>query len=132
MNIGQASRATGVSTKMIRYYETVGLIRPADRTDSNYRDFGDRDINDLRFIRRARNLGFSVVEINQLLALWRDRERPSREVKAVAEKHVADLDAKIAEMRAMAETLRHLATCCAGDERPDCPILGDLAAGGRA
>ena len=132
MNIGQASRATGVSTKMIRYYETVGLIRPADRTDSNYRDFGERDINDLRFIRRARNLGFSVVEIGQLLALWRDGERSSREVKAVAEKHIADLDAKIAEMRAMADSLRHLATCCAGDDRPDCPILGDLAASGRA
>ena len=132
MNIGQASRATGVSTKMIRYYETVGLIRPADRTDSNYRDFGERDINDLRFIRRARNLGFSVVEIGQLLALWRDGERSSREVKAVAEKHIADLDARIAEMRAMADSLRHLATCCAGDDRPDCPILGDLAASGRA
>ena len=132
MNIGQASKATGVSTKMIRYYESVGLIRPADRTDSNYRDFGERDINDLRFIRRARNLGFSVVEIGQLLALWRDGERPSREVKAVAEKHIADLDARIAEMRAMADSLRHLATCCAGDDRPDCPILGDLAASGRA
>ena len=127
MNIGQASRATGVSTKMIRYYETVGLIRPADRTDSNYRDFGERDINDLRFIRRARNLGFSVVEIGQLLALWRDRTRPSRGVKAVAEKHVAVLDAKIAEMKSMADTLRHLAECCAGDDRPDCPILADLA-----
>lgn len=131
MNIGQASKASGVTTKMIRYYESVGLIRPADRTDSNYRDFGERDINELRFIRRARNLGFSVVEISRLLALWRDRERPSREVKAVAEKHVADLDAKIAEMKAMADTLRHLAKCCAGDERPDCPILGDLAAGGK-
>ena len=105
MNIGQASRATGVSTKMIRYYESVGLIRPADRTDSNYRDFGDRDINELRFIRRARNLGFSVGEIGQLLALWQDRGRPSREVKAVAERHVADLDAKIAEMKSMADTL---------------------------
>ncbi len=126
MNIGQASKATGVSTKMIRYYESVGLIRPADRTDSNYRDFAERDINELRFIRRARNLGFSVVEIGRLLALWRDRERPSREVKAVARKHVADLDARIAEMRGMANTLRHLADCCAGDDRPDCPILTDL------
>ena len=127
MNIGQASKATGVSTKMIRYYESVGLIRPADRTDSNYRDFGERDINELRFIRRARNLGFAVEEISQLLALWRDRARPSREVKTVAEKHVADLDAKIAEMQSMADTLRHLAHCCAGDERPDCPILSDLS-----
>jgi MerR family copper efflux transcriptional regulator len=126
MNIGQASKATGVSTKMIRYYESVGLIRPADRTDSNYRDFAERDLNELRFIRRARNLGFSVVEIGRLLALWRDRERPSREVKAVARKHVADLDARIAEMRGMANTLRHLADCCAGDDRPDCPILTDL------
>lgn len=126
MNIGQASKATGVSTKMIRYYESVGLIRPADRTDSNYRDFAERDINELRFIRRARNLGFSVIEIGRLLALWRDRERPSREVKAVARRHVADLDARIAEMRGMANTLRHLADCCAGDDRPDCPILTDL------
>lgn len=130
MNIGQASKATGVSTKMIRYYESVSLIRPADRTDSNYRDFGDRDINELRFIRRARNLGFSVEEIGQLLALWRDRERPSREVKAVAAKHVADLDARIVEMRSMADTLRHLADCCAGDDRPDCPILSDLSGAG--
>ena len=131
MNIGQASKATGVSTKMIRYYESVGLIRPADRTDSNYRDFGERDINELRFIRRARNLGFSVEEIGQLLALWRDRDRPSREVKAVAAKHVADLDARIEEMRSMADTLRHLADCCAGDDRPDCPILSDLSGVGK-
>ena len=127
MNIGQASNATGVSTKMIRYYESVGLIRPADRTESNYRDFSDRDVNELRFIRRARNLGFSVEEITHLLSLWRDGDRPSREVKAIADKHVADLDARIAEMTAMADTLRDLARCCAGDDRPDCPILADLA-----
>ena len=128
MNIGQASTATGVSAKMIRYYESVGLIRPAARTGSNYRDFSDRDVNDLRFIRRARGLGFSVEEITRLLSLWRDGERPSREVKAMAETHVAALDARIAEMQAMADTLRDLARCCAGDERPDCPILADLAA----
>ena len=127
MNIGQASRATGVSTKMIRYYETVGLIRPADRTDSNYRDFGQRDVRELQFIRRARDLGFSVEEIGHLLSLWRDRDRPSREVKTIAEKHVRDLDARIAEMQAMADALRTLAKCCAGDDRPDCPILIDLA-----
>ncbi len=131
MNIGQASKATGVSSKMIRYYESVGLIRPADRTDSNYRDFGERDINELRFIRRARNLGFSVEEIGQLLALWRDHGRPSREVKTVAEKHVANLDAKIAEMQSMADTLRLLARSCAGDDRPDCPILSDLSGPGK-
>lgn len=128
MNIGRASKATGVSNKMIRYYESVGLIRPADRTESNYRDFSDRDVNELRFIRRARNLGFSVEEIAHLLSLWRDRDRPSREVKAIADKHVADLDARIAEMSAMADTLRELARCCAGDDRPDCPILTDLSA----
>lgn len=127
MNIGQASRATGVSTKMIRYYESVGLIRPADRTDSNYRDFGERDVRELQFIRRARDLGFSVAEIERLLSLWRDRDRPSREVKAITRKHIADLDARIAEMKAMADALRTLANCCAGDDRPDCPILVDLS-----
>ena len=128
MNIGQAARATGVSAKMIRYYESVGLIRPADRTVSNYRDFSDRDVNELRFIKRSRALGFSVGEIARLLELWRDRARSSREVKAIAQEHVRDLDQRIAEMQAMADTLRHLAEACAGDERPECPILGDLEA----
>lgn len=127
MNIGKAAQATGVSAKMIRYYEAQGLIRPADRTEGNYRDFSDRDLNDLHFIRRARNLGFSMEKIGRLLSLWRDDARPSREVKALAEKHVADLDARIREMSEMADTLRHLADCCAGDDRPDCPILSDLA-----
>lgn len=129
MNIGKAAQATGVSAKMIRYYEAQGLIRAADRTEGNYRDFSERDLNDLRFIRRARGLGFSIEEIARLLSLWRDDARPSREVKALAEKHVADLDARIREMREMADTLRHLAHCCAGDDRPDCPILSDLASG---
>ena len=128
MNIGQAARASGVSAKMIRYYESVGLIRPADRTVSNYRDFSDRDVNELRFIKRSRALGFSVGEIARLLELWRDRARSSREVKAIAQQHVLDLDQRIAEMQAMADTLRHLAEACAGDERPECPILGDLEA----
>lgn len=127
MNIGKAAQTTGVSAKMIRYYEAQGLIRPADRTEGNYRDFSDRDLNDLRFIRRARGLGFSIEEISRLLSLWRDNARPSREVKAMAQKHLVDLDARIREMREMADTLRHLAHCCAGDERPDCPILSDLA-----
>lgn len=129
MNIGQASAASGVSAKMIRYYELTGLIRPADRTDSNYRSFSTRDVNDLRFIKRARSLGFSVEEITNLLSLWRDRTRPSREVKAIADGHVADLRARIAEMQAMADTLSVLSDGCAGDDRPDCPILTDLAAG---
>jgi MerR family gold-responsive transcriptional activator of gol and ges genes len=127
VNIGQAAKASGISAKMIRYYESVGLIRPADRTLANYRAFSVRDVNELRFIRRARTLGFSVEEIGRLLELWRDRARPSREVKAIAARHVAELDARIAEMQAMADTLRHLAHACAGDDRPDCPILSDLA-----
>ena len=129
MNFGQASKASGVSTKMIRYYDEIGLVRPASRTESNYREFDEREVNELRFIRRARSLGFSMPEITQLLSLWRDRERPSREVKAIAEKHVNELDARIAEMQTMADTLRHLSHCCAGDDRPDCPILADLTGG---
>lgn len=129
MNIGEASKASGVSPKMIRYYGEIGLVQPASRTDSNYREFEARQINELRFIKRARNLGFSMEEITQLLALWRDRGRPSREVKAIADRHLADLDARIAEMQGMADTLRHLSRCCAGDDRPDCPILADLTEG---
>jgi MerR family copper efflux transcriptional regulator len=131
MNIGQAARASGVSAKMIRYYEQIGLVRPADRSDANYRTFEPRDINELRFIRRARGLGFSVGEITDLLSLWRDRARPSREVKAIAERHLADLDARIAEMQGVAGALRQLSACCAGDDRPDCPILDGLGAEAR-
>jgi MerR family copper efflux transcriptional regulator len=129
MNIGEAASASGVSAKMIRYYEQIELIRPASRTDSNYRTFSDRDVNDLRFIKRARSLGFSVDEITNLLALWRDRVRPSREVKAIADGHIADLEARISEMQAMTDTLKALSQGCVGDERPDCPILLDLAGG---
>lgn len=129
MNIGQAAAATGVSAKMIRYYDEIGLVRPASRSGSNYREYDEREVNELRFIKRARGLGFSMAEIEQLLSLWRDRERSSREVKAIADRHVADLDARIAEMRAMADTLRRLSHGCAGDDRPDCPILTDLTLG---
>jgi len=129
MNVGQASRASGVTAKMIRYYDEIGLVRPSSRTDSNYREYDEREVNELRFIKRARSLGFSMEEITVLLSLWRDRGRPSREVKAIADRHVADLDARIAEMQAMADTLRHLSHCCAGDERPECPILEDLTGG---
>jgi MerR family gold-responsive transcriptional activator of gol and ges genes len=126
MNIGQASRATGVSSKMIRYYESIGLVRPAARTDGNYRSFSDRDLNYLRFIKRARTLGFSVPEIEHLLSLWRDQSRLSRDVKAIAERHIEDLEGRIGEMRVVLETLRTLANRCAGDHRPDCPILSNL------
>jgi Cu(I)-responsive transcriptional regulator len=129
MNIGQAARASGVTAKMIRYYDEIGLVRPQARTASNYREYDARQVNELKFIKRARSLGFSMPEITRLLSLWRDRERPSREVKAIADRHLADLDARIAEMQAMADTLRHLSQGCAGDDRPDCPILADLTGG---
>ncbi|EJL37948.1 Cu(I)-responsive transcriptional regulator [Caulobacter sp. AP07] len=129
MNIGQASKASGVSAKMIRYYEQIKLIAPADRTEGNYRSFSDDEINQLQFIRRARSLGFSVEEIAHLLSLWSDRVRPNWEVKAIADGHVRALEAKVAEIRAMADTLRELSRGCADDERPDCPILADLASG---
>ena len=130
MNIGEAARASGVSAKMIRYYESIGLVPEAARTTSGYRTYGNSEVQILRFIRRGRDLGFPVETINTLLALWRDRSRQSADVKRLALDHVADLERKIAEMKAMADTLRHLAQTCAGDGRPDCPILDDL--GGKA
>lgn len=129
MNIGQASKASGVTAKMIRYYDQIGLVQPASRTESNYREYDERQINELRFIKRGRSLGFSMEEITQLLSLWRDRGRPSRQVKAIADRHLADLDTRIAEMQGMAGTLRRLSHGCAGDDRPDCPILTDLTGG---
>jgi MerR family transcriptional regulator, copper efflux regulator len=130
MNIGRAAEASGVSSKMIRHYEAIGLLRPAERRANDYRDYGEREVHELRFIRRARRLGFSTGEIGALLALWRDRRRPSREVRRIAEAHVGELEARIAEMQAMAKTLRELVHKCHGDDRPDCPILDDLAQGG--
>mgnify|MGYP001195774010 CR=1 FL=1 len=127
MNIGQASEASGVSAKMIRYYEEIGLIRPLGRTGNNYRVYGDEEVHVLRFIRRARNLGFSLEETETLLKLWQDKERESAAVKEVAELHIADLERRIAEMQGMVETLKHLSHCCSGDHRPNCPILDDLA-----
>lgn len=129
MNIGQAARASGVSAKMIRYYEETGLLGPAGRTAAGYRVYSEGDLHALRFVRRARDLGFSMREIADLLALWQDRSRASAAVKAVALDHVADLRRRIGELEAMARTLEHLAERCCGDERPDCPILDDLAGG---
>lgn len=126
MNIGDAANASGVSAKMIRYYEQTGLIPPADRTASGYRDYSDKDVHVLRFIRRSRDLGFSVAEISELLALWQDRSRQSSDVKALARAHIADLRQKIESLQQMADTLQTLADCCAGDHRPDCPILAGL------
>ncbi|MFN4056942.1 MAG: Cu(I)-responsive transcriptional regulator [Roseinatronobacter sp.] len=128
MNIGDAARATGVSTKMIRYYEDIGLIPPAARTLSGYRVYSEQDIHKLRFIRRARDLGFTVDGIGDLLGLWADRARQSADVKRLAMAHVADLRAKIRELEDMASTLETLAACCHGNDRPDCPILTELEA----
>jgi Cu(I)-responsive transcriptional regulator len=126
MKIGDAARLSGVSAKMIRYYESIGLLAPAPRRDNTYRDFDERDVHDLRFVRRARSLGFSVEEIGRLLALWRDKSRPSRDVKAIASNHIAALNERIAELQSMVSTLEHLSSHCHGDHRPDCPILADL------
>ena len=129
MNIGQAAAASGVSAKMIRHYEGIGLLPAAERTESGYRQYGERELHTLRFVRSARDLGFSLDEIKQLLELWQNRSRSSREVKALASAHVSALDAKIAEMQAMKATLQQLVQHCHGDDRPDCPILDSLGAG---
>jgi Cu(I)-responsive transcriptional regulator len=127
MNIGQASKASGVSSKMIRYYEQIGLITPAHRSQAQYRTYGENDVHTLRFIRRARDLGFTVEQMKALLALWRDQSRASADVKAIALEHIAELDRKAAAIAAMTATLRKLASCCHGDQRPDCPILEGFA-----
>jgi MerR family copper efflux transcriptional regulator len=130
MNIGEAAKASGVSAKMIRHYESVELLPPASRTDSGYRQYSDKDLHTLRFIRRSRDLGFSIDEIRDLLGLWQDRKRPSRQVKALAQVHLDDLEHKLEELRAMKAALTHLVHCCHGDDRPDCPILEELAGEG--
>ncbi|MCW8307670.1 Cu(I)-responsive transcriptional regulator [Acidiphilium sp. PA] len=130
LTIGEAAAASGASAKMIRHYESIGLIEAPVRGENNYRFYDPRLIHELGFIHRARDLGFSIADIRVLLSLWRDRQRPSGEVKAVALAHLAALDAKVAGLQAMSAQLRHLVVCCHGDNRPDCPILDDLAAQG--
>jgi len=127
VNIGEAALASGVSAKMIRYYEEIGLITPAARTGNNYRTYGGDQVHVLRFIKRARSLGFSLEETQALLKLWQDRSRESAAVKDIATTHIDDLERRIAEMQGMVKTLKHLAHCCGGNDRPDCPILDDLA-----
>ena len=127
MNIGEAAAASGVSAKMIRHYEEQGFVPKAGRTVAGYRVYRENDVHALRFIRRSRDLGFSLKEIKTLLGLWENRRRASADVKRLATEHVAQLDSRIAEMQAMRRTLAHLAEHCHGDGRPDCPILDDLA-----
>ena len=125
--IGEAAKQAGLPAKTIRYYEDIGLIRPSGRSSGGYRLYDGRDVRTLQFIQRARELGFSVKEVRELLALWRDRQRSSADVKAVAQAHIADIDRRMAELRGMRDTLAHLVDQCHGDHRPDCPILADLA-----
>jgi Cu(I)-responsive transcriptional regulator len=127
MNIGEAAKASGVSAKMIRHYEEVGLVPAPQRTESGYRQYNDSEVHTLRFIRQARDLGFSIHEIGELLSLWRNRKRPSRLVKAMAEAHIQALEIKAQDLLAMKSTLEHLVHCCHGDDRPECPILDVLA-----
>ena len=127
MNIGEVAKSSGMSAKMIRHYEESGLIRPAMRTDSNYRVYTARDVDVLRFIRRARHLSFSTKQISALLALWEDRERPSSEVKQLVTQHIDDLTVRIRELVEMRDSLQYLAEHCKGDSRPDCSILAGLA-----
>jgi MerR family copper efflux transcriptional regulator len=127
MNIGQAAEASGVTAKMIRYYESIGLISEAGRTDSGYRQYTDTEVQTLRFIKRSRDLGFSIARIKTLLGLWEDRGRKSSDVKKLARQYIAELDQDIEKLQTIRNQLEHLAHCCHGDNRPDCPILDDLA-----
>ncbi len=129
MQIGTASRRSGVSAKMIRHYESIGLIPAPARRDSNYRDYGDDDVHRLGFVRRARDLGFSIDEIRDLLKLWGDEHRASVDVRTLAQTHIADLDRRIERLREMRQTLDKLVCACDGDERPHCPIIESLAGG---
>ena len=130
MNIGQAAAASGVSAKMIRHYEQAGLFPPPPRSDSGYRLYSQGQVHTLRFIRHARDLGFSIAQIAELVGLWQHRRRPSRQVKALAQAHIQELELKVQELLAMKATLEHLVHCCHGDDRPDCPILDTRAAPG--
>lgn len=127
LNIGQAAAQSGVSAKMVRHYESLGLLPKVARTQAGYRQYGEREVHTLRFIRHARQLGFGMTEVAELLKLWQNRQRSSADVKRIALAHVADLDRRMREMADMKRTLERLAQCCHGDERPDCPILDELA-----
>ncbi|AEA85569.1 Cu(I)-responsive transcriptional regulator [Pseudomonas stutzeri] len=129
MNIGQAAKHSGLTAKMIRYYESIGLLTPAGRGANGYRHYNERDLHQLAFIRRARDLGFSLEEVGKLLALWQDRQRASADVKALAGAHIDELNRKIAELVGLRDTLQELVDHCQGDDRPDCPILQGIESG---
>lgn len=130
MNIGEAARQSGVSAKMVRHYESLGLLPQVHRSDSGYRQYSQAEVHTLRFIKRARDLGFSMAEIAELVSLWQNRRRASASVRRIAQKHADDLARRIGAMQAMQQTLTHLVHCCQGNERPECPILDDLAGAG--
>ena len=127
MNIGTVSEQSGVSSKTIRYYESIGLIPPADRAENGYRDYGPNDVETLRFVKRSRAMGFAVEDVRNLLDLWVNKDRASADVKAVALKHIADVEKRIVELESIRDTLKNLTKCCKGNDRPDCPILEGLA-----
>ena len=127
LNIGEAARQSGVSPKMVRHYESLGLLPRVHRTDSGYRQYTEAEVHTLRFIKRSRDLGFSMAEIAELVGLWQNRRRASASVRRIAQKHADDLAIRIAAMQSMQQTLAHLVHCCNGDGRPECPILDDLS-----
>ena len=127
VNIGMASRLSGVSAKMVRHYESLGLLPAVTRTDSGYRQYSEAEVHTLRFIKRSRDMGFSMEQVGELVGLWHNRRRTSASVKRIAKSHLAELEQRIAAMQGMQRTLAHLVHCCQGDQRPDCPILDDLA-----
>lgn len=127
MNIGQAAETSGVTPKMIRYYESIDLIAAANRTDAGYRQYTENEIQTLRFIKRARDLGFSITRIKTLLALWQDRTRKSSDVKKLARQYIKELDEDIAKLQSIRNQLQHVSDCCRGDHRPECPIIDVLS-----
>jgi MerR family copper efflux transcriptional regulator len=127
MNIGEVAKSSGINAKLIRHYESIGIIPKASRSDGGYRVYSETDVNILVFVKHARSLGFSMKEIKKLVSLWRNKSRASSEVKALANAHVKEMETKISELQEMVKTLKHLAKCCHGDDRPDCPILEGLA-----